>query len=135
MKVLNLFLLILIIIGTYLLFTQDKWVTPLTNYILSFENNKNENVGSRWTGPISKVKTDCLFDGICSVTVSGVEVVVVEGMKALDDNMEVGKLLGVESISNVSKYVGKNANVYATRINNDLYTLYGNKDFYIEIVK
>lgn len=135
MKALNIFLLVLIVIGTYLLSTQDKWVTPLTNYILSFEQSEDAKVGSKWTGKINAVKTDCIFDGICSVTVSDVEVVVVQGMVALEEGEEVGSLLGVESISDMQKYIGSEANVFAKRINNELFTLYGNKDFFIELKK
>lgn len=134
-KILNIFLLVLIAIGVYLLFTQDKWVTPLTNYILSLEDNKNVNTGSRWTGPISAVNTNCLFDGICSITVSDVEVIVVGGIAVVNNNEKVGKLIGVESVSDVKNYIGKNANVYAIKITNNLYTLYGNDDFYLEVIK
>ncbi len=133
MKIVNIILLVLIVIGTYLLFTQDKWVTPLTNYILSFENNEDLKTGSRWTGKINAVKTDCIFDGICSVTVSDVEVVVVQGMVALEEGAEVGKLIGAESVSDVSKYIGKEANVFARKIGNNVYSLYGNSEFFIEI--
>lgn len=133
MKIINLVLLVLIVIGTYLLFTQDKWVAPLTNYILSFDKSEDFKTGSRWTGKINAVKTDCLFDGICSVTVSGVEVVVIQGMVALNEGEEVGTLRGVESIGDMQKYIGKEANVFARRINNQLFTLYGNNDFYIEL--
>ena len=132
-KALNVFLLVLIVIGIGLLLTQDKWVTPLTNYILSFEQSEDVKVGSKWTGKINSVRTDCIFDGICSVTVSNVEVVVIQGMVALSEGEEVGTLRGVESIGDMQKYIGKEANVFARRINNQLFTLYGNNDFYIEL--
>lgn len=134
MKALNIFLLILIVIGIYMLFTQDKWVPKLTNYILSFDESKR-NIGSRWTGPISAVKMDCIFDGICSVTVSGVEVIVSNGMVPIQQEIGFGSLKGVESIGDFQSYIGKNANVYAKRITNEVFTLSGSNEFYIEVVK
>lgn len=135
LKFFNVFLFVLIVLGLYLLLTQEKWVTPLTNYILSFENKEDVKVGSRWTGKINAVKNDCIFDGMCTITVSDVEVVVVAGMVPLQDGEEVGKLIGVESVGDMERYIGKEANVFARKINSNLFTLYGNKEFFIELKK
>ncbi len=136
MKFIRIFLLVLIIIGIGLLLTQNTWVPKLTNYILKDELlANNTKTGSRWTGKIDSVKTDCIFDGICSVTVSGVEVVVVQGMVALQEGEEVGQLRDVESVSDMQKYIGKEANVFARKISSNLFTLYGNQEFFIELKK
>ncbi len=136
LKFIRIFLLVLIVLGGVLLLTQKSWVPKVTNYILEKQNYKDDTkTGSKWTGKISAVRNDCIFDGMCTITVSGYEVVVVQGMVALQDGEEVGSLKGVDSVSDASKYIGKEANVYAKRIDNRLYTLYGNKDFYIEILK
>lgn len=134
MRFIRIFLLVLIIIGVGMLLTQKTWVPKLTNYLLKDEMTKNESkVGSKWTGKINSVKNDCIFDGVCSITVSGVEVIVVQGMVALQEGEEVGTLRGAASVGDMKKYVGKEANVFARKISNDLFTLYGNSEFYIEL--
>lgn len=136
MKFIRIFLLVLIIIGIGLLLTQKTWVPKLTNYLLKDELSVNETkIGSRWTGKIDSVKNDCIFDGICSVTVSGVEVIVVQGMIPLAEGEEVGQLRDVESVSDMQKYIGKEANVFARKISSDLFSIYGNKEFFIELKK
>lgn len=132
MKIVNVVLLVLIIIGTYLLFTQDKWVTPLTNYILSFDKNEDYNTGSRWTNKVTSVRTDCASDGVCSVTVGDVEVIIDNGGRLVPpENM--GKVIGKYSTYPIEDFVGKTATVYARKINSKLFTLEGNSDFYLEV--
>lgn len=136
LKILNIVLLVLIIIGLGLIFTREKWVPGLVDFIISFEKEEiKTDIGSKWTGKINSVKTDCIFDGVCSVIVSGQEVMIIEGMRTLGPNEEIGKLLGVESIGDIENYIGKNANVYAKRNSDGIYTIYGSKDFYVEILK
>lgn len=133
MTKLNKFLLVIIVIGIGLLFTQKYWVTPFVDFILSKETTLDGNTkGYRWTGKISAVDTSCFFDGVCSVTVGGKKVIVVEGMKA-EPTKEVGSLLGVESISDIENKIGKQASVFADKNIRGEYTLYGSRDYYIEI--
>jgi hypothetical protein len=136
MKIIRIVLLVLIVIGIGLLLTQKTWLPKVTNYLLGEELAQYDTkTGSRWTGKINSVKNDCIFDGMCTITVSGVEVVVVQGMVALQEGEEMGQLRGVESVGDMEKYIGQEANVFARKISSNLFTLYGNKDFFIELKK
>lgn len=84
--------------------------------------------GETFEGKVEAYSTGCFVDGICSVTVNGKVVIVTRGW-ARDP---VGTLRGVESIGDVEKKIGHNAKVYALKTSEG-YTLYGNKEFYIEI--
>ncbi|TSC70770.1 MAG: hypothetical protein CEO12_146 [Parcubacteria group bacterium Gr01-1014_46] len=137
MRFIQVILLILIIIGLGLLSTQKYWVDPLVNFIISQESSSSTEVGGKgvkWVGNITGVKLDCIFDGVCSVTVDGKEIIVVSGGRLLPDQ-EAGNLIGVDSISEVEQHIGKKAEVYAERTSGGEYTLYGSSDYYIKVLK
>ena len=133
MKFIRIFLLVLIIIGVGLLLSQKTWVPKVTDYILEKQNLTDQTkVGSRWTNTVTAVRTDCAFDGVCSVTVGDEEVVIDNGGRMIPpENM--GKIIGNYANNPLDKFVGKKASVFARRISPKLYTLEGNSDFFIEI--
>lgn len=136
MKIVRIILFILILVGISLLLTQKYWVHRVVNYIIESELEETVSDGKsgyKWSGIISVVRTDCIFDGICSVTVGGREVVINSGM-TLEAQKDVGEIKGGLSIGDLQKYVGDEANVYATKVG-DKYTIYGSKDYYIEVVR
>jgi hypothetical protein len=90
----------------------------------------NPAKGEYFEGKISAFSTECFVDGECSVTVGGKKVVTTRGW-ARDP---VGSLKGVESIGDIEKNIGKTGKVYAAKTQ-DGYTLYGNKEFYLEVVQ
>jgi hypothetical protein len=133
MKFIRIFLLVLIIIGIGLLATQKSWVPKVTEYLLRNETiTVDTKTGSRWTNKITKARTDCTFDGICSLTIGGVEVVV-SGGDRMPPEGGMGKITGEYANLPLEKLVGKTASVYARKINNNLFTLEGNSEFFIEI--
>jgi hypothetical protein len=88
-----------------------------------------------FSGTITGVDTGCFSDGICSVSVDNKKVILVKGGRGLPPDTKVGKLLGVESIGDLEQNIGQHANVYAAPTPEGDYTLYGNNDYYVEVVK
>ena len=130
----NIFLLILIIIGIVLLFTQDRWVPKVVNYLLGSQiQNKVEYTDSRWTNKITAVDDSCKFDGICSMTIGGVRVITTMGRMAGTDIEPLGQIIGLNGVYN--KQIGKTANVYARKLSSTEFTLYGSENFFIEILE
>ena len=87
-----------------------------------------------FSGEISAVNTGCFADGICSVTVGDREVILLTGMRA-GEIPPLGSLKGAESIGDLEGMIGATAKVYAaTTTEGDAeYTLYGSKDYYVEV--
>ena len=46
---------------------------------------------------------------------------------------EIGKLIGAEDIGDIEKKIGKDAEVYADKLSDTEYSIYGNKDYYVKI--
>ena len=135
MKILNVFLLILIIIGLGLLFTQDRWVTPFVNYILKSQGEEPvmDDKGTKWSGKITAIQNDCEDDGICSITVDGKVVIISNGMTLAGGPNDIMGKVTEDGGAFTNNRVGKMAQVYAGKVSNGVYTIYGNKDFYIKI--
>jgi hypothetical protein len=89
--------------------------------------------GETFSGTITAFSTDCFADGICSVSVDGKRVIVMAGFRMSPP--PVGKLIGVDSIGDLEGKIGWHANVYATTTPEGDYTLYGNENYYVEVVK
>lgn len=85
-----------------------------------------------FSGTITAFTTDCFADGICSVTVDGKKVIIMAGFRMSPP--PVGKLLGVDSIGDLEGKIGAHANVFATTTPEGDYTLYGNENYYVEVV-
>lgn len=134
MKALNIFLLVLIIVGVILLFTQDKWVPKVVNYLLGSQvDNKVEYIDSKWTNKITAVDDSCADDGVCTMTIGGVKVITTIGKMTGYETEPLGQIIGLDG--SYRKQIGKTANVYARKISNTEFTLYGNENFFIEIIK
>jgi hypothetical protein len=124
-------LIIALIIGFSM---QKSAPEPTTN-----ENNENgkvvtESKGETFSGTISAVDTGCFVDAVCSVTIDGKKVILVQGGRAMAGDTNVGKLMGVESIGDLEQNMGAYANVYAAKTPGGDYTLYGNTEYYVEVV-
>ncbi|MES2668590.1 MAG: peptidoglycan-binding protein [Patescibacteria group bacterium] len=87
-----------------------------------------------FTGTISAVKTDCFFDGVCSVTIDDKEVIILTGMRI--DVPPVGTLKGVESIGDLEGRIGDRAEVYAAKTDggDEDFTLYGDASYYVNVL-
>ncbi len=87
-----------------------------------------------FSGTISAVDTGCFADGVCSVTIGGKNVILLSGFRISPP--AVGSLKGVDSIGDLGSRIGATANVYAATTSGSAadYTLYGSKDYYVEVV-
>ncbi len=101
---------------------------PRTRELLTL-NTSQQNEEASFDGTIHGFRTDCFADGVCSVTIDGKEVVITVGWS----QEIVGQLRGVESIGDLEKFIGKKAAVFAKRTEGTSYTLYGNKNYYVEV--
>lgn len=92
--------------------------------------------GETFSGKIEAVNTGCFADGICSVTISGKEVIILTGMRA-GVIPPVGSLKGVDSIGDLEGKIGATAKVYAAKTTEGDadYTLYGSKNYYVDVAK
>jgi hypothetical protein len=85
--------------------------------------------GELFEGTITAVSTGCFADGECSITVDGKKVVTTIGWS----QQIVGTIFGtVTSVGEAEGKIGSKAKVYAKKVD-DGYTLYGSKDFHIEV--
>ncbi len=102
-------------------------VGPLTRASLNAGAAVTEE---RFSGAITAVSLSCFADGICSVSVDGKEVVTTIGWS----RDTVGSVKGVSDIGALEKMIGARVNVYAKKTDTG-YTLYGNSNYYIEVVQ
>lgn len=82
----------------------------------------------RFSGVIESYSTGCYADGECSITIGGKKVITTLGWH----QEIVGTVKGIESLDDLENRVNVRANVYARKIDGG-YTLYGKKDYYVEI--
>lgn len=109
--------------------TPTGFVGPLTRTLLNGGSAIAKQVsGERFSGTISAYSTACFADGECSITIDGKKVVTTRGWS----QEVVGSLKGVASIGDIETKLGAHATVYAQKTE-DGYTLYGNKDFFVDV--
>jgi hypothetical protein len=99
----------------------------------SYKNPRREGTGTlaadTFKGTLTEVTTGCFADGECSVTVDGKHVTAIMGWS----RDVVGSVEGVEGFGDLEKYLGKEIEVYAQRLDPQTYTLYGSEGFYIRL--
>lgn len=83
-----------------------------------------------FTGKLQEVNTGCFADGECFVTVDGKHVRVLMGWS----RDTVGKVLGGDgSIGGLEGSLGKDVEVYANKLDETNYTLYGSETYYVKL--
>lgn len=87
-----------------------------------------------FSGTIEAVDTGCFYDAVCSVTVSGKKIILIAGGRGLPPDTKVGRLIGVDSVGDLEQKIGEHANVYATTTPEGDYSIYGNDNYYVEVV-
>lgn len=85
----------------------------------------------KFAGKISEIHTGCFSDGECYAIIDGKHVTLLWGWT----QETVGKVIGVESIGDLAKHTGETVNVYANKLRDGSYTLYGNADYFIELTQ
>jgi hypothetical protein len=84
----------------------------------------------KFSGVLEKVDTGCFADGECYVVVSGKHITVLWGWT----NETVGSVRSGEGgIGALEQHIGAKIDVYANRLADGSYTLYGSPDYYVEL--
>lgn len=86
-------------------------------------------VPERFTGKLQEVNTGCFADGECFVTIDGKHVTTTWGWT----QEIVGSVKDVEGFGDLEQHIGKQIEVYANKLENGDYTLYGNASYFIEM--
>ena len=76
-------------------------------------------------GSYENYKTDCFFDGTCAAIIDGKEVITITGWSQ--------QISG--TFENPDLDFGTKLEVYANKIDDTTYTLYGSEDYYIKEIK
>ncbi len=107
------------------------FVGPATRGVLASMTSvaPSDALVESFEGTVTAYSTGCFSDGECSVTVDGKKIVTTIGWS----QQIGGKVRGIEDFGAIANNVGAHAKVYA-RKTTDGYTLYGNSNYYIEIV-
>jgi eight-cysteine-cluster-containing protein len=82
-----------------------------------------------FTGTLTKVDTGCFSDGECYVEAGGKHVTAIMGWS----QETVGTIQGVPGFGDLESHIGEQVEVYAQRLGEGNYTLYGNTGFYIKV--
>lgn len=87
------------------------------------------------TGTLDAIDTACFADGVCSATIDGKTVVLMSGFR-MPPVPPLGRLIGADSIGDLEGMIGAHARLYAATGSDEAYdyTLYGSKDYYLEVV-
>ncbi len=114
----------------YMHISPTGFVGPKTRAVLNTIYTPS-NTAQYFSGTIQAVSTACFADGECSITIDGKKVVTTIGWS----QAIVGSIKGtVNSIGDIeTSKIGAQANVYAQKTA-DGYTLYGNSNYYIEVL-
>jgi peptidoglycan hydrolase-like protein with peptidoglycan-binding domain len=102
-------------------------VNPQNGTSSPSSNTKTE----RFSGKIDAVSTACFADGECSITIDGKKVITTIGWVQAN---ALGSIKGVPSIGDAEKCIGSRARIYAEKVDQKTYTLYGNNAYYVDIL-
>jgi len=75
----------------------------------------------KFVGRITSYDTGCFADGICSITVDDKVVITTIGFR---QQLELGQLLGVDSLGDIEENIGSLAEVYALKQGDGVYSLW-----------
>ena len=100
-------------------------------------NIVSNNHGLKFTGIITETNNGCWADGVCSIKVDEKWITAeIGGLRPPDSKPETrGKLIGISFSRDTQKYIGKRVEVYAKPTDNNAFTIYGNKDYYIKLLE
>ena len=106
-------------------------VGPKTRELLARMSSVShpDSLTEKFEGKVTAFSTACFADGECSITVDGKKVVTTIGWS----QQTVGEVKGIPDFGSIEKNIDAQAKVYA-RKTADGYTLYGNPDYFIEIM-
>lgn len=112
------------------------------------DKNTQQEINQRWnaipsdevkfTGTIESFSGLCTVDGDCTLTVSGKVILIAQGGLSADSlqkraTQPTAQLIGLslsELLQNHERYIGRKAEVYAKKIGDNYYSLYGSEGYY-----
>ena len=96
--------------------------------LVVFHATRNQKRDILFTGKIEAIDLGCWADGLCSMEVSGKEIVFGSGYSRSD----WGKVTGID-LQKSNDYIGRGVEVYCRCLTKS-YTLEGNKNYYIKLL-
>ncbi len=108
--------------------TTNETVSTTTEVISAPKPIQNTNPGT-FSGKLTEVNTGCFADGECFAVVGGKHVTLTIGWS----QEVVGSVVGAPSIGDLESYIGETATVYAKRLPDGSYTLYGDSAYYLAV--
>lgn len=91
---------------------------------------KNEE---KFMGTINNIDYQCHVDGVCNIKIDKKNVIVGKGESLIQE--PVGQLLKINLDQNKkSDYLGKKAEVFAKKISENSYTIYGKTEYYVKFL-
>ena len=88
-----------------------------------------DQVAETFIGTVEEVNTGCFADGECYYVVDGKRITAIWGWT----QDVVGTVKGVDGFG--SMVIGQKVEVFARDLGENKYTLYGNADYYVEVIK
>ena len=85
----------------------------------------------KFSGKLESIDTGCYSDGECFAVIGGKHVSVIWGWT----QETVGAVIGVPSFGDLEKHIGETAVVYANKLDDGSYTLYGSTEYFISLAK
>ena len=85
----------------------------------------------KFSGKLESVNTGCYSDGECFVMVDSKHVSAILEWPRED----VGTVRGVSNFGDLEKHIGETVSVYANKLDDDSYTLYGSTEYFISLAK
>lgn len=136
-KILGILLLLIIFALSLAYLNSDVLVENTT-----FSKHSNTNK-SHFTGDISEIDTGCAHDGVCKVKVNGLWIITDLGgdptPEMEKERGNKGKIFQTDAtlIGNImgDQYIGRKVEVFATVIDEDTLSLYGDGENYIKFLE
>lgn len=85
---------------------------------------------AQFQGELQEVNTGCFSDGECFVVVDGKHITTTMGWS----REVVGSVRGIEGFGDLERHIGEQIEVYAGVTEDGAYTLYGNEEFFIQLL-
>ncbi len=89
-----------------------------------------EQTPTKFSGILEKVDTGCFADGECFVEVGGKHITLVLGRNRTVSGEIIG---GDNSIGGLEAFIGKKVEVYANKLSERDYSLYGSADYFVKV--
>jgi hypothetical protein len=125
-------ILILIILAISWYQSRNKTVQPEQAPVIT-QQPATLSDSEKFEGTVTAYDTACFADGVCSVTIGNKKVILEVGGRVSDKPEPAGQLVGVASIGDLETKIGSQAEVYARKLSDTEYTVYGSSTYFVKI--